>query len=124
MSAGKLDFTIEQGTTFQRKITLTDELDVPIDLTGRTFRGQIKKVAGHGVALATFSFSLLNQLTNPGELYFSLTDVQTAAIPAAKQTAATKETVQYAYDIEMIYPTGNVERLLEGVVTISPEVTT
>lgn len=122
MSAGSLNFTIEQGTTFQRKITLTDSLSVPIDLTGRTFRGKIKLVAGDGATVADFTFTLLNQLTNPGEVYMSLTDAQTSAIPVDEQTSAEKVLKDYAYDVEMVVG-GEVERVLEGVVSISPEVT-
>lgn len=122
MAAGQLNFTIEQGTTFQRKITLKDSLNVPIDLTGRTFRGKIKLVAGDGATAADLTFSLLNQLTNPGEVYMSLTDAQTSAIPVDEQSSAEKVSKDYAYDIEMIV-SGEVERILEGVISVSPEVT-
>jgi hypothetical protein len=52
-------------------------------------------------------------LTNAGVITLSLTATETAALAAGR----------YVYDLEMVSSGGQVTRLLEGVVTVSPEVT-
>jgi hypothetical protein len=52
-------------------------------------------------------------LTNAGVITVSLTATETAALAAGR----------YVYDLEMVSSGGLVTRLLEGVVTVSPEVT-
>jgi hypothetical protein len=44
MAAAVYDLVIEQGTDFERLLTLTQETegDPPLDLTGCTFRAQIR----------------------------------------------------------------------------------
>lgn len=52
-------------------------------------------------------------MTNAGVITLSLTATLTAGIPATR----------YVYDLEMISSGGVVTRLLEGYVTVTPEVT-
>jgi hypothetical protein len=52
-------------------------------------------------------------LTNAGVITLSLTATETAALAAGR----------YVYDLEMVSSGGLVTRLLEGVATVSPEVT-
>lgn len=125
MAAGKLDLYIEQGSTFFRKLKFTDNQPTPveIDLTGYTYAGKIRKTIGDGTVLANFTCTVLNQLTNPGEMTVELTAAQTAALPLKAQKTATRVTEAFAYDVEVTYPSGVVERVLEGVCNVSPEVT-
>jgi hypothetical protein len=52
-------------------------------------------------------------LTSAGVITLSLTATETAALAAGR----------YVYDLELVSSGGVVTRLLEGVVTVSPEVT-
>jgi uncharacterized FAD-dependent dehydrogenase len=124
MRSAKLDLYIEQGSTFTRQVVMKESENGPaIDLTGSTFRGQIRKVAGFGQALAAFEFELSDQETNTGEFTFTLPPDESAGIRLEKQTSPERKTEFFTYDIEQVLPSGAVRRLLEGLVELSPEVT-
>jgi hypothetical protein len=118
MAAGVTDLYIEQGATFTRTLTLESAPGVPIDLTGYTVRGKIKTGATSTSTVATFDCLVDAPLT--GVIVVSLTSTITAGIPTTgdKYSALSK----YYYDIEMEIG-GVVTRLLNGQVTVSPEVT-
>jgi hypothetical protein len=121
MSAGNYDILVEQGATFLLTITIKDTSGVPIDLTGQTFRGKIKKSFSDVTAQATFVCTLANQLTDPGKVTISLSAVDTAAIVINTQGTARVLTTM-VYDIESEIA-GVVKRWLQGLAKISPEVT-
>ena len=122
MLAATYDFTIEQGATFSRVITWKDSAGVGINLTGYTITGKIKRKTSDATALATFTATLANQTTNPGQFTLSLTSTQTGALPTATGPTAQKVLLECVYDIEASQGS-TVYRLLEGVVSISPEAT-
>jgi hypothetical protein len=124
MPAANYNITIEQGASFSRTLTLKDSSGIPINLTGWTIRGQIRASQNASSALATFTGTVANQGTNPGEATISLTPTQTAAIPQNPDaTTAQAKTINYLYDIEGLRPDTSVVRLLQGKVTLSPEIT-
>lgn len=103
----KANLVVDQGTTFATSIEILDQNDEAIDVTGYTARGQIRK---HYTSSNSVSFT--TGLSN-GTLVISLTANQTANIVAGR----------YVYDVELIDLNGVVVRILEGIVTITPEVT-
>ncbi len=121
MSAGNYDILVEQGATFLLTITIKDTSGVPIDLTGQTFRGKIKKSFTDVTAQANFTFTLANQITNPGKVTVELSATDTAGIVLNTQGTARVLTTM-AYDIESDNA-GVVKRWLQGLAKISPEVT-
>ena len=122
MSAATYNFTIEQGATFTKVITWKDSSGAGINLTGYTITGKIKRKTSDQTALATFTATLANQGTSPGQFTISLTATQTGALPAVTGPTAEKVLLECVYDIEAT--TGStVYRILEGVVSISPEAT-
>ena len=123
MAAAKLDFYLEQGTDFLRKLIFQDSTPALEDLTGQTFRGQIRKSISDSTIVVAFTFTILNQLTNKGEVTFSLTNAQTSSIVLKPQNVVTREAQEFAYDIEREFTDGRVERVIEGVIKVSPEVT-
>jgi hypothetical protein len=109
MPALKYDLVIEQGSTFRRTIPVLNDAGVPIDLTDWTARGQIRRTYGSEVA-----YDLVPCLT------VADTDVE-LVIPAADSSEwAWRSGV---YDIEIVDVDGAPTRLLQGTVTVSPEVT-
>jgi hypothetical protein len=116
MSAGRYNIEIEQGATFQRSMTL-DEYNADtsqmedLDLTGYTFAGKIRDEKEDTSAMISFTIVITNALT--GAIQVSLTAAQTSTL-----TAGTAY-----YDIEMTRDSGEIIRLLEGVVNISREIT-
>lgn len=105
--ATKANLVIDQGSTFASSIDILDENDEPVVLTNYTARGQIRKHYS-----STNSVSFTTTLSN-GSLVISLTAGQTANMVSGR----------YVYDLELVDPGNTVVRILEGIVTVTPEVT-
>ena len=110
MAAGTYNFTIEQGTTFNRVLTL-QENGSAMNLTGYSVASQMRSTHDSSSIVATFSGSVTN--ASSGQLTLSLTNSQTSAI----------EEAIYVYDVEITSGAGAVTRILEGTITVTPEVT-
>jgi hypothetical protein len=124
MAAISYDLYIEQGATFYKKLTFKDSTGALIDLTSFTFRGQIRKTISNATKVLDFTCTVLDQVTNKGELDMSLTATQTSEIALDAQDSPTRIPQDFCYDLEKVdNVSGFVERVLEGVCSISPEVT-
>lgn len=123
MAAANLDLLIEQGTTFKRTITVKNSLDVAVDLTGSTFRGQIRKTPSSQTVAATFVCTLLNQITDTGKVDIVISAENTALIPLATASKPLLTSENFVYNIEWVKPDSSVVRILEGLAIVSPEVT-
>ncbi len=110
--SGKLDITIEQGSTYQRIITIADSQDNPVNIANDTFRGQIRKHPKQDIIEASFVFSFFTDGTD-GKIVVVVDDTNTSAITNGRNY----------YDIEWVKSSGTVIRLLEGVATVTAEVT-
>lgn len=107
------NIVIDQGTTYSLSITVSDATGTALNLTGYTLRAQMRKSYG---ATTSTSFTTASATPASGVLTISLTDTQTSALKAGR----------YVYDIEIVEPVGAggaVTRVLEGIVTVTPEVT-
>ena len=111
MAAGKYNFTLEQGATFSREITVQDS-GSPMNLTGHTPRMQMRSTHDSSTIALTFTAAIANPATN-GKINLGAT---------ATATAAVEEGI-YVYDLEIESGSSGVTRLLEGQVTVTPEVT-
>jgi hypothetical protein len=108
--SGKLDLTIEQGATFSRTITIKDASNVVVDISTDTFAGQVRKRHQSGTVEATMTMTVTDGPN--GEVTATISATDTAAM----------DTGDFVYDIE--WTSGStVTRLLEGVATVTPEVT-
>lgn len=112
MAAGKLNILIEQGATFNRILTVKGDNDTPLNLTGKTLRGQLRYHPNDATAALTFTFTLANQTTNPGVVTWSATATATDLLTKT----------QAVYDVELV-DGASVTRLLEGQAFISLAVT-
>ena len=114
MAAGQYNINIEQGSTLDIPVVWKSSDGVPINLTGYTARMQIRRTKADP--------SILYELTTEnGRL--SIDGPQgkvTIRIPAADSAGFTWR--RGVYDLEMVSGDA-VTRLLEGAVTVSPEVT-
>jgi len=111
MAAGKHNFTLEQGATFDRQITV-QENNQALNLTGYSVRMQMRSTHDSSTIALTFTTTVASPATE-GKINL---------IATATDTAAIEEGI-YVYDLEIESSGGNVTRLLEGQVTVSPEVT-
>lgn len=119
MTAINYDFEQEQGATFAVLLTLKNENGEIININGFSFRGQIREKISADTVIAEFSFDIVAPAS--GQVIVSLTAEQTALLPASgsKYSMLTK----LFYDIEMVYPSGAVERIMNGYFKVSPRVT-
>lgn len=115
MTASIYDFELEQGATSRKIIVWTDSNGTLRDLTGYSARMQIRQYVGSDVVLFELSTTNGKIVISPvdGEiaLYFSAIDTEKMTWRRGK------------YDLELVSVSGEVTRLLQGKITISPEIT-
>lgn len=115
MAAGTYDFEIEQGTTFNKEFIWKDVNGDPVNLSGYTARMQVRgTVSSADVLLSmTTENSRITLGGAAGTIDLDLTAADTAGITWRRGV----------YDLELVSSNGTVTRLLQGVITISREVT-
>lgn len=115
MAAGRYDIIVEQGATWTRTITVTDD-GTPRDLSGYTIRMQVRSKHSSETVLLEMTTGNGITITDAagGVFVVQLTAEQTGALPRVNG---------YRYDLELEDGAGVVTRLLEGRFTVSPEVT-
>lgn len=106
--AGKWDTLVQQGSTFMRSLSFSN-----FDITGFSFRGQIKRQHADRNPLATYT---ITQEAN-NEISIYLSSQASAGLPAGN----------LVHDVEMFYAESGVDqyvaRIVEGKVKVTPEVT-
>lgn len=120
MSAGIYNFTIEQGADYASTITwYTDAAGtVAKNLTGYTARMSIKTNDLATTVLSTAGGTISLALGgSAGTIAITITSATTTALPATLKN-------KLVYDLELVSGGSVVTRLLQGHVTVSPEVTT
>ncbi len=106
--AQKVNLLMDQGSDFETTFELYDDFGEPLDLTNYTARGQLRK---HYSSNTAYSFTC--ELAE-GVLKITLSSGQTTVISPQR----------YVYDVEIVDVTANsVIRVVEGFVTVTPEVT-
>ncbi len=118
MAAGKYSFSIEQGTSFLKTITVKQADGSPFNLTGYKVRMMAR--ANYEDAQPMISLSTIEP---PGGIVINdAAGGQFQISMSATFTAGLKfSTVMY--DLEIESGAGEVTRLLDGSVTLIPEVT-
>lgn len=104
------NLAIDQGTTFNATIAVTDDNGNSRDLSNCTARAQLRR-SYFSTSNVEFTVSINNPLE--GEIVFSLSADKTANLKYGR----------YVYDVEMLNADSETERVLEGTVTVYPEVT-
>lgn len=105
----KANLLIDQGSTYSTTLSLTTETDEAMDLTGYSGAAQIRK---HYTSSNSYSFVVdLNSVA--GTVLLSMSANTTANLTAGR----------YVYDVEIVSASGAVTRVVEGIVTVTPNVT-
>jgi hypothetical protein len=114
MAAGTLDFTIEQGATFNLLLTWKIN-DVAVNITNWTARlaARVDVEDSEVILSLTTSNGGITLGGALGTISLDQNATQTALLPAGT----------YVYDLELISGVGAVTRLVQGELNISPEVT-
>ena len=110
--AANANLRIDQGTTFSSNITLAGSDGAAWDLTGHTVEAKMAKGYESTKTRTTMTTAVANPTT--GIITLSLTSAQTAALDAPSR---------YVYDVELTDSSSKISRILEGIVTVTPEVT-
>jgi hypothetical protein len=116
MAAGKYDFIIEQGATFQVKFTYQDAALNPISLVGCVVRMHARrKITDPEILLdvSTVNGKVIMDEASQGIIKIIVSAAETASFTWRAAV----------YDIEVTYPDGVIDRILEGKISISLNVT-
>ena len=120
MPALKKDIYVEQGATFSLELVWRhapadpDAEGVPVDLTGASARMQFRRAQQSEVIVeATSSNGMISLGDDSGTIEIELPGDTTSEFTVKKAK----------YDLEIEMPDGRIHRLLEGAVTISPNIT-
>jgi hypothetical protein len=105
------ELTIDQGATFSSVINLTNDDNSPINLANTTFTAQIRK--SYYSTNPTANITVTIEDSANGIVRLSLDAANTANIKSGR----------YLYDLKMKDAEDISVRVIEGIVTITPQVT-
>lgn len=112
--AAVANLRIDQGTTFTSDVTVTDNSGEVFDLSGYT--AQAKMALGYSSTRTRVTIT--TAINNPatGVVTLSLTADQTSVLDAP---------ARYVYDVEITRTSDStITRVIEGIITVHPQVTT
>lgn len=101
---------IDQGSDFVAEFDLENDNETPVNLSGAQVYSQFRKSFGSSVGYS-FTSSIVN--ANNGKISIALSGVQSSAIKPGR----------YLYDVEILSYSGVKTRVVEGILTINPEIT-
>ena len=107
--ATKANLVIDQGSTFSSDLYLTDENGSPLILDGYSANSQVRKWYTSANASASFT-TFIN--VSSASINLTLSANQTSNLVAGR----------YVYDVE-INNGSTVSRVVEGIITVTPQVT-
>lgn len=113
---GQHNFLLPQGATFSEVITWQDENGAAIDLTGFAARMKAKRRQSP-------TTTVINLTTENGGITLG-GSAGTITLGMGATDSAALIAGSYDYDLEIVSSGGLVTRLLQGVVNVTPEVTT
>jgi hypothetical protein len=116
--AANVPIYIKRGSDWSATFTLYDAEDNVIDLTGSSFAGKIRKKRLSPISVASFVFEI-DEDTN--EVTVTIDKEVIRLIDIGEKDDDLKS--RYVYDWEWTRPNETVDRIQEGIVTISAEVT-
>jgi hypothetical protein len=103
------DFIVYEGDTIQDILVFRDGNGVIENLTGSTFKMQVRRIEGSIVTSFTMGEGFTFQNSN-NELLMQKTDLITNG--------------EYIYDLQRTYPDNTIETLMKGKFIVEPQITT
>ena len=104
------ELTIDQGATFETSIDLVGDDGAAINIAGYIFQGQIRK--SYYSTNVTANLTITTISNTAGNVHVSLDPATTANIKAGR----------YLYDVKMTDTENIVTRIVEGIITVTPQV--
>ena len=106
------NLTVDQGTSFTSDVTVKDANGNAFDLSGYTANAKMAKGFASTRTRTTITTTIAAQATT-GVVTLSLSSTVTAGLDAER----------YVYDLEITQTSsGNVTRVIEGIITVRPQV--
>ena len=106
------NLTVDQGTTFTSDVTVKDANGNAFNLTGYTANAKMAKGFASTRTRTTITTTVAADATT-GVVTLSLSSTVTAGLDAER----------YVYDLEITQTSsGNVTRVIEGIITVRPQV--
>jgi hypothetical protein len=110
--AAYVELFMDQGTTFNNIINLSDDLtNANINISGYVIRSQMRRSYYSANASANITCTITDAIN--GEITMNLPANTTANIKAGR----------YLFDLETVSTSGVTSRVLEGIITVTPEIT-
>ena len=108
----RLDLIVRQGATLgPHTVTLTNPNGTPVDLTGATIQGHVRKnPLDSGAPVASFVITYVDRVA--GKYSFEIAHTVTAAIPAGEFQNSPES--MYQYDMELLDTAGRIIPLHYG----------
>lgn len=110
--AAYVELYIDQGTTFNNVINITDDLtNAYVNVSGYSVSSQMRR----SYYSSTISANIKCTITDApnGEITLSMTAANTAIIKPGR----------YLFDVKTIDTSNSTARILEGVITVTPRIT-
>lgn len=104
------ELTVDQGTTFETSIDLVGDDGAAINIAGYVFQGQIRKSYYSSNVTANLTITTLSNTS--GNVLVTIDAATTANIKPGR----------YLYDVKMTDTENIVTRIVEGVLTVTPQV--
>jgi len=110
--AAYVELIMDQGASFNNVINLTDDLsNASLNILGYTVRSQMRRSYYSANATANITCTITN--SSNGEITMSMTAANTTLIKSGR----------YLFDLETVDTNGIVSRVLEGIITVTPQIT-
>ena len=104
----KINLVLDQGTTFISNTTITDSNNVAINFYGYTGNSMFRKYYTSNTA-----YTLGVALSNSGVVTLTMNATSTSNVTSGR----------YVYDVEATDSSNTVIRIMEGIITVTPQVT-
>lgn len=101
---------VDAGASYSNIISVAATNGQPLNLTGYSVASQMRKSYQSSTAY-NFTASVFN--AEQGKVRLQLTPQQSEVIPAGR----------WLYDVEITSPSGSKTRVVEGIVTVNPQIT-
>lgn len=107
--AKKALLVIDQGATFTQSFTALYANGAPIDLTGGSFAGKMRK---HAASANSVDFVISSNA-----------DISQYTLSVAANVTAAMDSARYIFDVELTTSGNTIIRLIEGLATVTPSST-
>lgn len=109
--ANQVELYCDQGTDFSYQIDLSNDDGTPLNIAGYTFKSSIRKSYYSSGVTANLTVTVISAVN--GNVQLSMNSATTSNIKPGR----------YLYDLKMVDNLNVSSRVIEGIITIYPQIT-